>query len=330
MDRAADIGNRVPAASARSTTPPRWIARRRASWRSPSPVATAAWVVVLTCSLLPTVIAQEAFGEAVTLGQRAAATTVIIVVAFLVTLAVGQLRALRPLLAVLLTLVGSQFLVFGVLARAGRIQEWTGSPAFAVYMPTEVLLNLLVTAAMLAILTALHRDRRAYYLVRGDLAAPAEPISWLAVRQGDRWNNVGRNLTLGISLGTLAFLVLAGTPRAGLVGAALPALPAILFAAALNAFNEEVTYKASILSVLDGPIGRRDALRMVAAYFGIAHFYGVPYGLVGVGLAWFLGWILARSMAETRGMAWAWFIHFVQDMLIFGFMAGGAIVPGGG
>ena len=46
--------------------------------------------------------------------------------------------------------------------------------------------------------------------------------------------------------------------------------------------------------------------------------------------AWFLGWILARSMLEIRGLAWAWFIHFVQDVLIFGFMATGAITPGGG
>ncbi len=110
---------------------------------------------------------------------------------------------------------------------------------------------------------------------------------------------------------------------------ALPFLPAILLAAALNAFNEEVTYKASILSVLVEPVGSRQALRMVAAYFGIAHFYGIPYGVIGVTLAWFLGWILARSMLETRGLTWAWFIHFVQDVLIFGFLAIGAITAGG-
>jgi CAAX amino terminal protease family. len=114
------------------------------------------------------------------------------------------------------------------------------------------------------------------------------------------------------------------------VARALPFLPAVLFAAALNAFNEEVTYKASLLSVLVEPVGSRMALWMVAAYFGIAHFYGVPYGVIGVGLAWFLGWILAKSMLETRGLFWAWFIHFVQDVVIFAFLAIGAIVPGGG
>jgi uncharacterized membrane protein len=108
----------------------------------------------------------------------------------------------------------------------------------------------------------------------------------------------------------------------------LPSLPVVLLAAALNAFDEEATSKASPLSVVMESIGSRQALRMVAAYFGIAHFCGVSCGVIGVLLAWFLGWILARSMLETRGLTWAWFIHFVQDVLIFGFMAIAAITPG--
>lgn len=74
------------------------------------------------------------------------------------------------------------------------------------------------------------------------------------------------------------------------------------------------------------PVGSRQALRMVVACFGIVRFYDI----IGVLLAWFLSWILARSMLETRGLTCAWFIHFVQDELVFGFMAIGAITPGGG
>ena len=55
----------------------------------------------------------------------------------------------------------------------------------------------------------------------------------------------------------------------------------------------------------------------------------VTIGVVGVLLATFLGWILAKSMQETRGLFWAWFIHFWQDVWIFSFMAVGSIVPGG-
>lgn len=293
-------------------------------------VTIAAWLVVLATSLLPTVVAQEVLGATVTLTERTWGAVLVLLAAFALTVPVASLRTLRPLLAVLLALVGGRWLVFEVVAAAQPIRRLTGDPSFATYMPAEVVLNLLVTVVMLCVLGALKRDRRSFYLARGDLAAAAEPIAWLAVRRGDRWDSTGRNLALGISFGTLAFLLLSGTPTAGLVAAALPALPAILFAATLNAFNEEVSYKASILSAVEGPLGRRDALRVTAAYFGLAHFYGVPYGLVGVALAWFLGWILARSMVETRGIAWAWFIHFVQDVLIFAFMAAGAIVPGGG
>jgi uncharacterized protein len=34
-------------------------------------------------------------------------------------------------------------------------------------------------------------------------------------------------------------------------------------------------------------------------------------------LAGFLGWLLAKSIVETRGIFWAWFIHFLQDVIIF-------------
>ena len=63
--------------------------------------------------------------------------------------------------------------------------------------------------------------------------------------------------------------MIAGRPPLDIVVQALPYLPAILLAAALNAFNEEVTYKASFLSVLESPVTPRQALYMVAAFFGI-------------------------------------------------------------
>ncbi len=55
----------------------------------------------------------------------------------------------------------------------------------------------------------------------------------------------------------------------------------------------------------------------MAAFFGFAHYYGMPNGIVGVLMAGVLGWLLGKSMLETRGLFWAWFIHFCQDILIF-------------
>lgn len=292
-------------------------------------VVLVAWTLLLGASLLPVVVVQEVAGIPLDGDQRAALAIVVLMAGMLATLAWAPLRALRGFIVVLLVLVTAQWLALTYVDRLPFIAERLADPDFAVSMPTELALKLVVTFAMIATLLALKRDRRAFYLAKGDLAAPAEPIPWLRVRPGDRWTEVGRNLSVFITLGTLAFLVLAGRPTPDLVVRVLPTLPVILLAAAVNAFNEEVTYKASLLSTLAGPVGSRDALRMVAAYFGIAHFYGVPYGLVGVALAWFLGWILARSMLETRGLGWAWFIHFVQDVVIFAFLAIGEITPGG-
>ena len=293
-------------------------------------IVLAAWTVVLAVSLLPVVLAREGLGQTVSADLQARGSVIVIVIGLAVTLIWAPLRALRPMLWLFLVLVGTQWLVFTQVDRLPIFETWLRDPSFSVYMPAELSLNLIVTLAMIAALFVLKRDRRAFYLAKGDTSAPADPIRWLGVKPGDRWNAVGRNLTIGLSLGTLAFLVIFGRPSPDIVVRALPFLPAILLAAALNAFNEEVTYKASFLSVLVEPVGSRQALRMVAAYFGIAHFYGIPYGLMGVALAWFLGWILARSMLETRGLAWAWFIHFVQDVLIFGSLATGAITAGGG
>ncbi len=91
-----------------------------------------------------------------------------------------------------------------------------------------------------------------------------------------------------------------------------------------------MTARASFLSVLEDAVGQNQAFWLTAALFGIGHFYGIPYGVIGVLMAGFLGWWLGKSMLETRGLWWAWFIHFVQDVWIFAFAVVGSIVPGGG
>jgi hypothetical protein len=43
-------------------------------------------------------------------------------------------------------------------------------------------------------------------------------------------------------------------------------------------------------------------------------------------MAGLMGWILAKSMIETKALGWALFIHFLQDVVIFG---GGAMIIAG-
>lgn len=82
---------------------------------------------------------------------------------------------------------------------------------------------------------------------------------------------------------------------------------------ASNALVEELVTRWAIVESL------RDAWApwVSAAVFGGVHYLGVPGGPVGALMAAFLGWLLARSIRDTRGVGWAWIIHACQDMLIF-------------
>lgn len=98
----------------------------------------------------------------------------------------------------------------------------------------------------------------------------------------------------------------------------------------MNSFSEEMNYRASLLGALGDSLGEGQKVLLTAIIFGIGHYYGVPYGIIGVVMASLLGWFLGKSMVETQGFTWAWLIHFLQDVAIFSFLAIGSVVAGGG
>ena len=73
----------------------------------------------------------------------------------------------------------------------------------------------------------------------------------------------------------------------------------------------------AVVSALDGLLSRQLIYLTSAAIFGLAHYFGTPGGVAGGALAGFLGWLLAKSIYETRGIFWAWLIHCLQDVIIF-------------
>jgi membrane protease YdiL (CAAX protease family) len=101
-------------------------------------------------------------------------------------------------------------------------------------------------------------------------------------------------------------------------------LPAVLLFAAINAFNEKALFRAAPRAALEGALGRREATLLAVALFAIPHYFGVPYGLVGVVMAAVLGWWLLKCLVLTRGLLWPWSIHVVQDITIFGVLLAGA------
>lgn len=289
----------------------------------------AAWSLMLLVSLLPDILLNEWLGLSISWlfwGKLA-----VLAAGLGLSLVWDSLRRLRLFLVALLAL---QALEYGraLLMETGRWQLWFGggNSPFAQFMLGNQLLRVSVALAMIGVLLILGFRPAAAYLKRGRLNAPVQPIRFLGIKAGEiRWSRFGWMSALAIGSGTLLFLVMGGGAPAGFLSRLLPFLPAILLFATMNAFAEEVSYRAALLAPLRGALGERDAILLTAVFFGVAHFYGVPYGPLGVVMATILGWLLGKSMVETEGFFWPWFIHFVQDVLIFSFIAVGSVVPGG-
>ncbi len=294
-------------------------------------VVILAWAVVLFASALPNILWREWIWPEAPGGLWLWVKSVGMALLIGGSLLWSPLAAVRPLLLALLLMLGAESLG-QVVGRWTLWQQWFGGAdaPFTAEMLGIQLRRFGVALIMLAGLRLMGFNRRALYLTPGRLDAPMRPVPWLGFREIEPWTRFGGRWALFISLGTLLFLILGGRPSPQLIWLAVPMLPMILLFAAMNAFSEEATYRVSLLATLVGPVGERHALWVSAAFFGIGHFYGVPYGLVGVVMATFLGWLLGKAMLETRGFFWAWFIHFLQDVLIFSFMAVGSITPGGG
>jgi hypothetical protein len=179
-------------------------------------------------------------------------------------------------------------------------------------------LDILAALSVLGALWFIKRDRRAFFLAKGRLDAPIEPVRWLGIKPGESWKRFGWIFAGVAGLAVLIPSMIAIAPSSGLLLRALPFVPAVLLFAAINAFTEEVYFRASILSTLGETIGKTHSLLITAVFFGLAHWlYGSPPGLVGFLMTGFLAWLMGKSMLETKGIAWAWFIHFVPDVVIF-------------
>ena len=134
------------------------------------------------------------------------------------------------------------------------------------------------------------------------------------------WSRFGLqwSVYIGVTLALGQWLAL--RPSGGTMLAVMPVAPSILLWASVNAFTEEMTYRAPMLATLAPVVGGRAALWQSAVFFGVAHYFGTPGGLLGATLTIFLGWLLSKAMLETHGLFWAWWIHFLSDIAIFTFL----------
>ena len=159
--------------------------------------------------------------------------------------------------------------------------------------------------------------RRDLFLCEGNPAAPAQPfgVSWM-------WLGPAFMLVFGLVLS--GYLYLTVHPNFSVSERIIRTLPWSIAVATLNAASEEFQFRSVLLAHLRGVFRPAEMALLTAVFFGLGHYYGQPSGPLGVLMAGFAGWIWARSMIETRGGVWAFLIHFVQDIVIFAFLAVGA------
>jgi membrane protease YdiL (CAAX protease family) len=287
------------------------------------------WGLVLLMSSLPNIVWQEWTGRS---GAWLFWAKVGLVLALLaITVVAPRLRAVRPLAVIFLVLYVVEWLSLRIGASA-LWQGWFGAAdaSFTTSMLGIQLRRMGVTLCVIAVLVVLFGDRRRFFLTRGNLNAPAAPERILLMAGPIPWRRFGVISLVVTSIALLFFLVPAARPAPATLLLALPLLPMILLLAAMNAFSEEMSYRASLLAASEPVIGLRHALLLSALYFGIGHYYGVPYGVAGVLMSTFFGFLLGKAMLETRGLFWAWLIHTVADVWIFAFMAVAGVTPGGG
>lgn len=278
---------------------------------------TAAWAAMLLVSDLPDILLNW-------LGLPLPGWTHWAKIAFLAvfaaaTLAVRPLRALRQYAVALLTLFLALGLT-GLLRDTAWFQSrfnYRGVPFFTGFAAVMAL-DVLVALAVIAVLWLMKRDRRAFFLARGDLRAPIAPIRWLGIGAGESW---GKFTWIFAGVASLAVAVptfLVAAPSGAALLRALSMLPAALLFSAVNAFTEEAYFRCSLISTLHEAIGKGHTLGLILVFFGLSHWlYGSPNGIVGFAMTGFLSWIMARSMLETKGMLSAWTIHFFPDVVIF-------------
>jgi membrane protease YdiL (CAAX protease family) len=143
----------------------------------------------------------------------------------------------------------------------------------------------------------------------------------------NNWRSLGPVVAVAFTLGTMSYMSVGVASQNGHVnGTFYKLLPLVLVFAATNAWTEEILSRFVIVSGLYGKLGAQAICWISATIFGLGHIFGTPNGVFGVIASGALGFVLAKSVLETRSLGWALFIHFLQDAVIFG--AGAMIMAG--
>jgi membrane protease YdiL (CAAX protease family) len=182
----------------------------------------------------------------------------------------------------------------------------------------ERLFGVLLALLLAGILLMLGQRRQDLFLIVGDVKAPVEGLQWLRTKKPITWTVFGPFVAIVLTtlIGIVVFML--NPLQAAGFGKAIPLLPAVLLFALMNAFGEELAYRAVPLSQLWRVVGGSQAIWMIAVWFGLGHYYGgIPSGLAGAVFLTLIAVLFGKAMLETKGIATPVFIHLWGDFLIY-------------
>lgn len=278
-----------------------------------------AWLSTLLLSKLPLVIARDILGADIPWIVPAwLGIAGLLFAATFVWHSLTPLRAYFIVLGVLYLWTMLDALIRGTTVWQNAL---TGQPEMVAILADRILL-LLNALWVIAVLLLTAAKRKDIFLTVGNLSAPVGGEKTTSKRKRLSWTVLGP--VVAILLGGLFFAFLVSQTPAGLsnISAILPWLPLILLSAAMNAFGEEVTFRAATLGTLLPAIGPRHTLWMTSLWFGLGHYFGgFPSGPVGLVQSGLLALLLGKAMLDTRGLGWPWIIHMTIDTVIYIFIA---------
>jgi uncharacterized protein len=177
----------------------------------------------------------------------------------------------------------------------------------------------LILSLSLLVLTIRLNPESKKLLRFGNLQNGAKAVNWLGIKEGESWFRVAASFLIVITLVTTLFMYMGLGDKVDWTKL-IPLLPFILLFSLTNSFSEEIITRFSVVGLLQGVMKPSAIMMASALIFGLPHYFGNPGGPVGVIMAGFLGWILAKSILETKGIGVAWGVHFFQDIVIYSFL----------
>ncbi|MEB1809740.1 MAG: CPBP family intramembrane metalloprotease [Bacillaceae bacterium] len=274
-------------------------------------------IIILIASILPIILLKETMGYIpvwVSFIQL-----FLLMVGCLFCFFVEEFKPFLKFAIILVTIILGELIIKTIPKASFWVSLFEGD-SFIDHFGSSILLKLIMVIPVIFVLLLLLKTREAAYLTKGNLSVKASKIGFLGIK-GNRisWGKLSIISGFLIAFGTLLltlFTVTGFSVPSGL-DQLIVFFPVIILLALANSFCEGVIYRSAILGTLKEALPKNSVVLIAALFFGIAHYYGAPSGIVGVFMSGLLGWYLCRSMYETKGFAAAWFIHFMQDVVIF-------------